>query len=96
MVDVQRNSNISGGHFLYTLKIYQLPTYVLKAQFIAKGYNGRDKSDMVHDTSTARPSSILVKLFTASICGFQFFTRFQTSIYAMKKQTNKKSVITYT
>lgn len=92
MADVLSDANILRGRFVYTLKNYQQLTEVPKARFAAQGYDDCDKSHIVHDSSTIRPSSNCNILFTASICGFRIFSHDVTQAYTQRKDklTRKK------
>lgn len=84
-VDVYDGGRIISGRFILSLKNYGTPNEKAKVRFIAQGFLDRDKSYVVHDTSTLRAASIRIILSVAAIERFRIFLHDVTQAYLQSK-----------
>lgn len=83
--DVPIGSNVIGGRFVLSFKAFDTPEQHPKARFVAQGHNDRDKSNIVHDTATIRPTSIRLIISVSVIRQFRIFSHDVTQAYVQSK-----------
>lgn len=82
---VPTNANILGGRFVLTLKNFSTPNEKAEARFVAHGYCDQVKNEIIHDSSTIRPSSIRIILSTAANLSFNLFSHDVMQAYLQSK-----------
>ena len=72
--EIPEGSNIINGRFVMSIKDVETNKPYFKARFVAQGHRDKEKSMLVHNTTTVRQSSIRILLSLAACFGFQIWT----------------------
>jgi len=72
--EVPADGNIISGSFVITIKDVETDNPRFKARFVAHGNKDSEKHQLVHSTTTVRPSSVRLLIALAAILGFDIWS----------------------
>ena len=89
---VQEGANILRGRFVLTIKDVGTDKQRRKARYVVQGYRDRMKTSLVHDTSTAKQSSVKILVGISAIYGFRIFSIDVTQAYLQSSENLKREI----
>ena len=72
--ELPEDSNIISGRFVVTIKDVETDQPYFKARFVAQGHRDKEKSSLIHNSTTVRQSSIRILLSLAACFGFRIWS----------------------
>ncbi len=79
--DLPDDANMITGSFVLTIKDVETETPTFRARFVAHGNRDAVKNQLIHDSTTARQSSVAVLVLLASVMGFDVWTDEISQVY---------------